>query len=337
MIGRYFAYRLALAIPSMFILLTVVFVILRIIPGNPIEALVGQKAPPEYVKQLMAQAGLDKPLYVQYFDYIRGIFTGNLGVSFIDNRPVIAEIMDRFPATVELAVASFLVSILIGHALAFLGAYFRGRIDEAVRLYAIIAYVLFIPFFGLALQLLFGVYLRLLPIGGRITPGLEPPRITGLYTVDALLTGDWPALASAVEHLLLPSITLGVVISGIFTRFIRNNIVKTLEEDFILAYKAAGMGRAGVLLRAYRAAIVPTVTMMGLQLALLLQGAVLTETTFSWPGVGTLLLERIQNLDYPTVQGIVVFFVLIVVLINIIVDFVNALVDPRLRRGLWRS
>jgi len=333
---RYILLRLALALPTMLILLTVVFLILRVIPGNPIEAMVGQKAPPEYIQQLMEQAGLNKPLYVQYLDYIRGVFTGDLGRSFIDNRPVIADIMDRFPATVELAVFSFLVSIAIGHALAFLAAYFRRGVDEAVRLYAIIAYILFIPFFGLALQLIFGVYLRWLPIGGRITPGLEPPHITGLYVVDAAISGDWPALVSALKHLALPSITLGIVISGVFTRFIRNNMVKTLEEDFITTYRAAGLPRWRVLMRAYRAALVPTITMMGLQLALLLQGAVLTETTFSWPGLGTLLLERIQYLDYPTVQGVVIFYVLIVVFINIAVDLVNLAVDPRLRRGIWQ-
>jgi peptide/nickel transport system permease protein len=334
---RYIGLRLLLAVPTMFILLSIVFLILRIIPGNPIEAIVGQKAPPEYIKQLMEQAGLNKPLYIQYIDYIKGVFTGNLGRSFVDNRPVIVDIMDRFPATVELAVSSFLVSIIIGNILALISSYFSGKIDEAVRIYAIIAYILFIPFFGLALQLLFGVYLHLLPIGGRITPGLEPPKITGLYVLDSILTGDWPAFLSAVKHLILPSLTLGIVISGIFTRFIRNSIIKTLEEGFITTYRAAGLTRWQVLLRAYRAALVPTITMMGLQLALLLQGAVLTETTFSWPGLGTLLLERIQYLDYPTVQGIVIFYVLIVVILNIIVDLINIIIDPRLRRGLWRS
>ncbi|CCC80759.1 ABC transporter permease [Thermoproteus tenax] len=334
---RYILLRLALALPTMFILLTVVFIILRVIPGNPIEAIVGQKAPPEYVQQLMHQAGLDKPLYLQYIDYIKGVFTGNLGTSFVDSRPVIDDIMARFPATVELAISSFLVSVAIGHILAFLASYFRKNVDEAVRLYAIIAYILFIPFFGLALQLVFGVYLKVLPVGGRITPGLEPPHYTGLYVVDSIISADWPALISALKHLVLPSITLGVVISGVFTRFIRNNMVKMLEEDFITTYRAAGLSKWRILMRAYRAALVPTITMMGLQLALLLQGAVLTETTFSWPGLGTLLLERIQYLDYPTVQGIVIFYVIIVVIINIIVDLINIVVDPRLRRGSWHS
>ena len=332
---RYVAVRLALAVPTLLILLTVVFFVLRVIPGNPIVAMVGMKAPQEYVEQLIKEAGLDKPLYVQYFDYLAQVFTGNLGRSLIfGRREVVAEILDRLPATVELAVASFLVSVALGHLLGFLAARFGGWVDSGARVYSMVAYVLFIPFLGLALQLVFSVWLGLFPVAGRITPGLEPPRITGLYVVDSILAGRLDSLADALWHLALPSFTLGLVLSGVFTRLIRNNMVKTLSEDFVAAYRAMGFGEWAVLWKAYRAAIVPTVTMMGLQLALLLQGAVLTETTFSWPGLGTLLLERIQYLDYTTVQGTVVVFVVIVVLLNVAVDIINALLDPRVRKGV---
>lgn len=332
---RYVAYRVALAVPTLLILLTVVFFVLRVIPGNPIVAMVGMKAPPGYVEQLIREAGLDKPLYVQYFDYLAQVFTGNLGRSLVfGRREVAAEIMDRLPATVELAVSAFAVSVLLGHVFGFLAARFGGRVDLGARLYAMVSYVLFIPFVGLALQLVFSVWLGWFPVAGRITPGLEPPRVTGLYLVDSLLAGRLDSFADALWHLALPSFTLGLVLSGVFTRLIRNNMVKTLGEDFVSAYRAMGFGELSVLWRAYRVAIVPTVTMMGLQLALLLQGAVLTETTFSWPGLGTLLLERIQYLDYTTVQGTVVVFVVIVVLLNVLVDVVNALLDPRVRRGL---
>ncbi|ABO07854.1 ABC transporter permease [Pyrobaculum calidifontis] len=332
---RYVAVRLALAVPTLLILLTVVFFVLRVIPGNPIVAMVGMKAPQEYVEQLIKEAGLDKPLYVQYFDYLAQVFTGNLGRSLIfGRREVVAEILDRLPATVELAVASFLVSVALGHLFGFLAARFGGWVDSGARVYSMVAYVLFIPFLGLALQLVFSVWLGLFPVAGRITPGLEPPRITGLYVVDSILAGRLDSLADALWHLALPSFTLGLVLSGVFTRLIRNNMVKTLSEDFVAAYRAMGFGEWAVLWKAYRAAIVPTVTMMGLQLALLLQGAVLTETTFSWPGLGTLLLERIQYLDYTTVQGTVVVFVVIVVLLNVAVDIINALLDPRVRKGV---
>ncbi len=332
---RYVALRAALAVPTLLILLTAVFFVLRVIPGNPIVAMIGMKAPPEYVEQLIKEAGLDKPLHEQYLDYLAQVFTGNLGRSLIfGKRDVAAEIMDRLPATVELAVAAFLVSIALGHIFGFLAARYGGRIDLTARVYAMVTYVLFIPFIGLALQLVFSVWLGVFPVAGRITPGLEPPRITGLYLLDSLLSGRLDSFADALWHLALPSFTLGLVLSGVFVRLIRNNMVKTLGEDFVSAYRAMGFPERNILWKAYRVAIVPTVTMMGLQLALLLQGAVLTETTFSWPGLGTLLLERIQYLDYTTVQGTVVVFVLVVVFMNVAVDIINALLDPRVRRGL---
>jgi ABC-type dipeptide/oligopeptide/nickel transport systems, permease components len=332
---RYVVLRVVLAIPTLLILLTVVFFILRVIPGNPIVAMVGMKAPPEYVEQLMKEAGLNKPPHEQYVDYLVQVFTGNLGKSLIfGRRDVVAEIADRLPATVELAVAAFLVSVVLGHLFGFLAARYGGKVDISVRVYAMVAYVLFIPFLGLLLQLVFSVWLGVFPVAGRITPGLEPPKITGLYLVDSLLTGRLDSFIDALRHLALPSFTLGLVLSGVFVRLIRNNMVKTLGEDFISAYRAMGFRERGILWKAYRVAIVPTVTMMGLQLALLLQGAVLTETTFSWPGLGTLLLERIQYLDYTTVQGTVVVFVIIVVLMNVAVDIINALIDPRVRKGL---
>ncbi|ABL87782.1 binding-protein-dependent transport systems inner membrane component [Pyrobaculum islandicum DSM 4184] len=332
---RYIAFRTLLAVPTLLILLTVVFFILRVIPGNPIIAMVGMKAPPEYVEQLIREAGLDKPIYIQYFDYLSQIFTGNLGRSLIfGKREVVNEIIDRLPATVELAISAFFVSIVLGHLFGFLAVKYGGKFDTATRVYAMVAYVLFIPFIGLALQLIFSVWLNLFPVAGRITPGLEPPKITGLYLLDSLLARRLDSFFDAVWHLALPSFTLGLVLSGVFVRLIRNNMKKTLGEDFIFAYRAMGFREWSVLWKAYRVAIVPTVTMMGLQLALLLQGAVLTETTFSWPGLGTLLLERIQYLDYTTVQGTVVVFVFIVVFMNILVDIINALLDPRVRKGL---
>jgi len=332
---RYVTFRLALAVPTLLILLTIVFFVLRVIPGNPIVAMVGMKAPPEYVEQLIREAGLDKPLHEQYLEYLVHVFSGNLGRSLIfGKRDVSLEIMDRLPATVELALAAFLVSIALGHLFGFLAARYGGKIDLTARIYAMVTYVLFIPFIGLALQLVFSVWLGIFPVAGRITPGLEPPRVTGLYLVDSLLAGRLDSFVDALWHLALPSFTLGLVLSGIFVRLIRNNLMKTLGEDFVHAYRAMGFPERKVLWKAYRVAIVPTVTMMGLQLALLLQGAVLTETTFSWPGLGTLLLERIQYLDYPTVQGTVVVFVFIVVFMNVAVDVINALLDPRVRRGL---
>jgi len=332
-IARFIAMRALLALPTILILLTIVFFVMRIIPGDPITAMVGMKAPPQRIEELRRMAGLDKPIYVQYVEYLSGVFRGDLGRSMIwGRRPVITEILDRFPATLELTISAFIVSIAIGFATGMFAASRKGRApDTAVRFYGILAWTLFIPWFGMILQLIFGVWLRLLPVGSRIDAGLEPPTITGLYVIDSVITGRWDSFVSAVKHLVLPSITLGVVLSGAYTRLVRNNIVDVLNQDFMVTYRAMGFPPPKVLLKAVRNALIPLVTMMGLQFALLLAGAVLTETTFSWPGMGTFLLERIIYVDYTCVQGTIVFYAIFVVAINFIVDVIYALIDPRVR------
>jgi len=332
--------RFLLIIPTLLILLSIVFLVLRIIPGDPIAAMVGMKAPPEVLERLRAEAGLNKPLHVQYAEYLKGVFTGDLGRSLIwGKRPVVAEIMDHLPATVELAIASFLISIAIGLGTGLLASHYGGRFDVSMRLYSMIAYALFIPLIGVLLQLIFGVWLRVLPVGGRLSPGVEPPRVcvggscfsTGLYLLDSLLSGNFDVFVDALKHIALPSITLGIVLSGTYTRLVRNNIEYVKLMEFIQAYRAMGYSRIYITLKAFRAAIIPTITMMGLQFALLLQGAVLTETTFSWPGLGTFLVERIIYLDYTSVQGAVVMFAVLTAAINAVVDVIYAVVDPRVR------
>jgi peptide/nickel transport system permease protein len=247
-------------------------------------------------------------------------------------RPVIAEIMDRFPATLELTIFGFVLSVLIGVVTGAIAAFRRGsKIDTSMRIYSIVAYTLFIPWFGMLLQMLFGVYLQLFPIGGRITPGVGPEIITGLYVVDSLLTLNFSALVDALSHLALPSITLGIVLSGAYTRLLRNNLIDVLSQDFITAYRARGVKERRIIKHAMKNAFIPVVTLMGLQFAILLAGAVLTESTFSWPGMGTFLLERIEYRDYTSVQGAIVFYALFVALISLIVDIIYALLDPRIR------
>ncbi len=336
-LGRFIAARVLFAIPTIIVLLTIVFIVMRLIPGNPIVAMVGMKAPPEVIKELVHEAGLDKPLYVQYIDYLVGVFRGDLGRSLIwGRRPVIAEIMDHFPATLELSISSFIVAIILSLAAGAIGSSLRvvrglKILDTLARVYGIIAWTLFIPWIGMLLQLVFGVWLRILPIAGRIDPGLEPPRITGLYVIDSILTHRWDSLMSAIKHLILPSITLGLVISGGLTRIVRNNVMEAFRQDFMVTYRALGAGTRKLMLTALRNAFIPIMTMMGLEFAYLLAGAVLTETTFSWPGMGTFLVERIIYADYTTVQGTVVFFAIIVVVINTLVDIVYAFIDPRIR------
>ena len=329
----YIITRALLVLPTVIILLTLVFFILRILPGDPIAAMVGQKVPPEVLEKMREEAGLNKPLVVQYFSYLYDIFRGDFGRSMIwGKRPVINEIADRFPATLELTIFAFTISVLLGILTGSIAAFRRGsKLDASMRVYSIVAYTLFIPWFGMLLQMLFGVYMHVFPIGGRIAPGMEPERITGLYVLDSILTFNGEALSSALLHLFLPSLTLGVVLSGAYTRIVRNNLLEVLHQDFITAYRARGIRRSKIAYHAMKNAFIPVITLMGLQFAILLAGAVLTETTFSWPGMGTFLLERIQYRDYTSVQGAIVFYALFVAVISLIVDIIYALLDPRIR------
>ncbi|RLE89594.1 MAG: ABC transporter permease [Thermoprotei archaeon] len=334
MLKAYLIKRALMTIPTMLILLTIIFLIMRVLPGDPVAAIVGTKAPPEVIQSVTRRLGLDQPYHIQYINYLSDLLRGDLGRSMIwGRRPVIDEIMDHFPATLELSISAFMVSILIGIITGTEAARkFRSKFDQVLRFYGILTYSLFIPWFGIMLQLIFSVYLKLLPVGGRIDPFMEPEKITGLYLLDSILTLNIPSFFNALSHLVLPSITLGVYISGVFTRTVRSNMLEVLRKDYITAARARGIPENVVVYRhALKNAFIPILTMMGLQFALLLAGAVLTETTFSWPGMGTFLLERIMYRDYTTVQGTVVFIALLIVSISLLVDIMYAYLDPRIR------
>jgi peptide/nickel transport system permease protein len=327
---RYIVLRVILVIPTLFILLSIVFVFLRMI-GDPITAMVGMKAPPSVIAAMREEAGLNKPLIQQYIDYIFNILRGDFGITMaVDHRPVISVIMERFPATLELTIAAFIVSVLIGLITGTVAAWKRGALDSTMRLYSIVAYALFIPWFGLVLQLIFGVYLKILPIGQMSDPGLAPPHYTGVYVIDSIIAGRMDMLVSSLKHLILPSITLGVVLSGAYTRLVRNNMIDVMSQDFVLAYFARGIKDRKILMHSLKNAFIPLITMMGLQFAILLTGAILTETTFSWPGLGTMIVERIQYTDYTAVQGAIVFFALFVAVTNVVIDIIYAILDPRI-------
>jgi len=307
-------------------------------PGDPVIAVVGMKAPPERILELRKALGLvDEsgkpiPLPLQYLNYLTALSQGDFGRSLIwGRRPVLAEIMDHLPATIELAIWGFLVSIILGITLGSIGGWKGGKTSSVVKVYSAITYALFIPWIGMLFQLLFSVWLGILPVAGRIDPGLEPPTITGLYVLDSIISGRWDSFVSAVRHLILPSLTLGLVISGVFSRVARTSVEEVVRQDFIVAARARGIPEYKVMLHALKNAFIPILTMMGLQLALLMTGAILTETTFSWPGMGTFLLERIEYRDYTTVQGTVVFFAIIVSVVNLLVDILYAYIDPRIR------
>ncbi|MCF8885425.1 MAG: ABC transporter permease [Nitrososphaerota archaeon] len=325
-------------IPTILILVTLVFFIMRVLPGDPVIAIVGMKAPMERVVELKKELGLidengnEIPLIVQYVNYLMKLVQGDLGRSLIwGKRPVVVEIMEHLPATIELAIAGFLVSLLIGMTLGTIGAGIGGKVNSAVRVYSAVAYALFIPWIGMMLQLVFSVGLKIFPVGGRIGVGLEPPTYTGLYILDSLISGKIDSFISSLKHITLPAVTLGLVISGVFSRVTRVSVEEILKQDFVVAARARGLPEYRIMLHVLKNSFIPILTMMGLQLALLMTGAVLTETTFSWPGMGTFLLERIQYRDYTTVQGTVIFFAIIVSVMNLIVDVCYAYIDPRIR------
>lgn len=331
---RYIVVRTLLTIPMVLILVTLVFFVLRVIPGDPALAILREGASEEQLAAFRAALGMDLPLHVQYFNFIFDLLRGDLGDSMTRDIPVTHEIKTFFPATVELAVFSMLITGLVGTFTGAFAAQFRkSPADYSIRVLSIILYSMPIFWLGLMAQMLFGARLGWLPVSGRLSPGATPDvTITGLYTVDAILTGDWALLKDALLHLILPSLTLGLVLSGIFTRLTRANMLDVLEQDFIIAGRARGLReRVLVYKHGLRNAFIPIVTLMGLQFALLLAGAILTETTYSWPGMGRLVVDRIYDRDFATIQGSILFFALLVAAVSLFVDILYGFLDPRIR------
>lgn len=315
------------------ILLSVVFLIMRV-AGDPVSAILGGHAPQEKIEQIKERLGLNNPLYIQYFDYLSGLLRLDLGRSLIwGQRPVLEEIFERFPATLELSINAFIFSVLLGVLTGIFSARRRDKpADHLIRLYGIITYAIFIPWLGLILQLIFGVYLGWLPISGRADAGMAPQTITGLYVLDSILTLNIPSLINSIKHLILPTVTLGIYLSGIYTRLTRTHMLDVLQKDFIRAARARGLSERTVIYKhALRNAFIPILTMMGLQFALLLVGAVLTETTFSWLGMGDFIYERISYRDFTTIQGTIVFLAVLIVLVSLAVDIIYVYIDPRIR------
>ena len=337
----YIISRILLTIPMIFILLTTVFLVMRVLPGDPVMLHFEKMENPEAMALMRTRLGLDKPLWAQYFDYVVGLFRGDLGLSMQDYSPVAQQIFSAFPATLELAICSMIIAVLIG---VFLGvesskAYNKPK-DHVIRVFGIVTYAIPVFFLGMIFQLIFGVGLHWLPVGGRISPTMEPTGLnignlhfsTGLFTIDSLLEGNIYKFVLTLKYLLLPSLTLGLVLCGIFIRLTRSNMLETLRLDFVTAAKARGLKESTVTYSyALRNAFLPVLTMMGLQFAMLLAGAVLTETTFSWPGLGRYLVDRINFRDYTAIQGTVVVFGILVSFVSLAIDLLYAYLDPRIR------
>jgi len=315
------------------ILLSFVFVILRVAPGDPIEAAYGQKLSAEQIADVRHHLGLDRPLIVQYGSYLGALVHGDFGKSVLTQQSVGSIISARFPATLELTLAAMIIAIIVGVGVGALAGRYRDTpIDLGGRLFGIVIYAAPIFWLGMMFQLLFSVKLHIFPSGGRIAAFAEPHHITGLYVLDSVLTGNWSSLWTSLRYLALPSITLGLVIGGVLVRLVRVNMLQTLQADYVEAARARGIPEWRVVMRhAFRNALIPVITVTGLQFAALLGGAVLTETTFTWPGLGSQLVDYLGSRDYPGVQGIVTFFAILVVGVSLLIDIVNAYVDPRIR------
>ena len=332
---KYALVRLALVVPMVFVLLTMVFLLMRVAPGDPISASLGGHAPQSEIDRIKAELGYDKPIYQQYFEYLGQLARGDLGTTITDRRPVTDIVRENGAATLELTFYAMIVAIIVGVTFGLLAGRYRDTwIDGTGRLFGIVIYAMPVFFLGLMAQLFFGSYLGWLPTSDRASPIVQATMEThtGLYTVDSLINRDWAAFTDSVKHLVLPAVTLGLVTAGIFIRLIRVNVIRTMKDDYIEAARARGIDERSVVYHhAFKNALVPVITIVGLTVALLLSGAVLTETTFNWPGIGHTLLTYLQNRDYAAVQGIIIVFALVVVVASVIIDFVNAYIDPRIR------
>lgn len=335
--------RIILTIPTLLLLLSMVFIIMRVLPGDPVSLHFEKKADPELMEAMRQQLGLDKPLWMQYIEYIGGLLDvgyfmqhgyPNLGKSMQTFEEVGGQIFSAFPATLELAIYSMIIASILGILLGVLASKsYNSVLDHLIRSFGTITYAIPVFFLGIVLQLIFGVYLRWLPTGLRLDPKIEPPAtVTGLYTVDSLLEGNLLKFFESLKALILPSLTLGIILSGIFVRLTRINMLETLRLDFVTAARARGLRESTITYGyALRNAFLPILTMMGLQFAMLLGGAILTETTFSWPGLGRYIVQRISFRDYTAIQGAVVMFGLFVTLVSLVVDILYAYLDPRIR------
>jgi peptide/nickel transport system permease protein len=327
--------RLVLVVPMVFILLTFVFLLMRVAPGNPIAAALGGRVAPGVITRITHQLGYDKPLYTQYGDYLWGVLHGNLGTTITDRRAVSSIIIENGGATLELTVAAGLVAVVVGLVLGLLAGRFRDTwLDVGGRMFGIVAYAVPPFFLGFLAQLLFGIWLGWLPTSNQASPITQAflPVHTHILFIDAIWAHNWGALWDVTKHLILPATTLGIVISGVFIRLVRINVIRSLKDDYVEAARARGIRERAVVYRyAFRNALVPVVTVVGLQVALLLGGAILTEETFNWPGIGSTLVTYLEERDYAGVQGIIVVFALVVVVASLLIDFVNAFIDPRIR------
>lgn len=343
---RYIIRRALGLIPVLLGISFLVFLVLRLIPGDPALLILGERATPAQLTTIRAQLGLDKELFLdfsgkrnifdtQYVNFMSELARGDLGTSIVRRTDVAAELLAKFPATLELTLAALLIAVIVGVTIGVIAAIRRGTwIDAGSMFLALVGVSIPIFWLGLMMQYLFAVNLRILPVSQRLDieygRGFTP--ITGLYVIDGLLTGRPELSLNALQHLIMPAIALSTVPMAIIARMTRSAMLEVLTQDYVRTAWAKGLHERTVVTRhALRNALLPVVTIIGLQLGFLLGGAILTETVFSWPGIGTWILAGVQGRDYPVVQSGVMFVAFIFVLVNMLVDLSYAFLDPRIQ------
>jgi len=331
---RFILNKLALIIPTFIGITIVAFAFVRVLPGDPILLLAGERGvDPERYQQLLVQFGYDRPIWVQYFDYLWGLFQGDFGNSISTKRPVLGEFLTLFPATLELSFFAIIFATSLGIPAGIIAAVRRGSIfDQLTMGVALTGYSMPIFWWGLLLIILFSGTLGWTPVSGRISLLYFFPAVTGFMTIDSWLSGQAGAFRSAVSHLILPTIVLGTIPLAVIARQTRSAMLEVLGEDYVRTARAKGLSPRRVIgLHALRNALIPVITTIGLQVGVLMAGAILTETIFSWPGIGKWMVDSISRRDYPVVQGGLVLIAGIVMMVNLIVDLLYGLINPRIR------
>ncbi len=332
----FFLRRAALIVPTFVGVTLLAFALIHLIPGDPVENLSGERGmDPARRERLLREFGLDRPLPQQYVDYIGHVARGDLGTSLTTHEPVLGEFATLFPATVELAFFAMLLAVCIGIPAGIIAALRRNTVaDYAVMGVALTGYSMPIFWWALLLILFFSVHLGWTPVSGRIAVEFDVPAATGFMLIDALRSGEPGAFRSALSHLILPAIALGTIPLAVIARMTRSAMLEVLREDYMRTARAKGLPYwRVVLVHALRNALIPVITVIGLQVGLLLSGAILTETIFSWPGVGNWLVHGVQSRDYPVVQGGILLIATIVISVNLLVDVLYGVVNPRIRHA----
>jgi len=328
--------KLATLAPTLIGVTVAAFALIRLIPGDPVEIMMGERRlEPAAHAALMQRLGLDQPLHLQYLHYLGSLLHGDLGQSLVTREPVAAEFAALFPATIELAMAALLLALAIGLTLGLIAALERGSlVDQGVMGLATVGHSMPVFWWGLMLIMLFSVQLGWTPVSGRVGIEFDIPVVSGFMLVDALLSDEAGAFVSAVQHLVLPAVVLGTIPMAVIARMTRSSMLEVLREDYMRTARAKGLAPwRVVIVHGLRNALIPVITVLGLQVGSLLGGAVLTETIFSWPGIGKWLIDAIGRRDYPVVQAGILVSALIFIGVNLAVDLLYGVINPRIRGG----